>query len=257
MMLGYYYNHSRHDQIIGNAWEKNAHSISKAVLLPARWALNDALDFYMTPKEKVRIVKFGPNFDDYGYKYTKANKKQYNLLLVGVDYYRKGMDVAIETVKLLNENLTIKFALSIVGVEKPSTVEIPDYVTFYGKLRKSNELELKKMVECYLEHDIFILPTKAECVGMVFAEAAMFGLPVFTYATGGTPDYVEDGISGRCLSVEASAEDYCKAIIDSIESGTLEKFSVNARTKYEKELNWKSWLEQIERIVNDDIILEE
>jgi glycosyltransferase involved in cell wall biosynthesis len=127
---------------------------------------------------------------------------------------------------------------------------VPDYVTFYGKLRKNKDDELKKLIECYASHDIFIMPTKAECAGIVFAEAAMFGLPSFTYATGGTTDYVEDGVTGKCLNPESGPADYSQEIIQAIQSGSIEAYSVNARKKYENELNWDKWLEHFEALIN-------
>lgn len=251
IMLGYYYTHSRHDQEIGNKWERIAHELAREIILPANWAVEDAVNYYGTPAEKINIIKFGANLDDYGYKTFQSGRQTYKLLLVGVDYVRKGVDVAIEAVKRLNETSSIRFELSVVGLNKPD-IDIPECVTFYGKLRKNNPEELKKLVECYKNHDIFILPTKAECSAIVFAEAAMFGLPVFTYATGGTVDYVEDGVTGRCFDPKCGAADYAKGIKDAIGSGKMTEFSVNARKKYESELNWDYWLEQFENVISKE-----
>ncbi|SFC62077.1 glycosyltransferase family 4 protein [Butyrivibrio sp. YAB3001] len=248
-MLGYYYNHSEHDQRVGNAWEQTAHNLATSIIIPAKWSYQDAIDYYKTPKEKLNIIKFGANMSDCGYKLTEAGKECYKLLLVGVDYVRKGVDLAIETVKLLNESSAIKYELSIVGLAKPKNLDLPNYVSFYGKLRKDDKEELKKLIECYSSHDIFILPTKAECAGIVFTEASMFGLPVFTYDTGGITDYVEDGITGKCLDAGCGAKDFCNVIKDSIENGSIEQYSLNARKKYEKELNWDFWLKQFEKII--------
>lgn len=248
-MVGYYYFHSAHDQRIGNAWERKAHELSDSIILPANWAVEDAVNYYGTPREKINIIKFGANLDDCGFKYFESGKSTYRLLLVGVEYVRKGVDVAIETVKLLNEkNDSVKFELSVVGLDKPD-LDIPDYIHFYGKLRKSKTEELKKLIEMYSNHDIFILPTKAECSAIVFAEASMFGMPVFTYATGGTTDYVENGVTGRCLDPKCGPRDFCDAISDAIENNKMEYYSVNARKKYENELNWNHWLEQFEAII--------
>ncbi len=249
-MLGYYYDHSLHDQRIGNTWERTAHALADQIIFPARWSYEDAVAYYKTPESKLNIFKLGANMDDCGYKLIKKDQNSYKLLLVGVDYVRKGVDIAIETVRLLNEASDgISYQLSVVGLDKPE-IDIPDYVTFLGRLRKNNEEELKKLINCYSEHDIFIMPTKAECAGIVFAEAAMFGIPSFTYATGGTVDYVEDGVTGRCLKPECGAKDFCKAIAESIASGKIESFSAQARKKYESELNWNRWRADFEALVN-------
>lgn len=250
-MLGYYFMHSKHDQKIANKWESTAHGLASAIIFPAEWSFDDAMSFYHTPREKIKMLQFGANIEESGFKVVKAGKDTYKLLLVGVDYVRKGVDVAIEAVKLLNEfSSSTKYELTIVGLNKPD-IDIPDCVTFLGKLRKDKEDELKKLIDCYSSHDIFIMPTKAECAGIVFSEASMFGLPVFTYATGGTTDYVKDGVSGRCLDPSSGPDDFAKAITGAIENGDIEKLSIGARKKYEEELNWNTWLEKFESVVDE------
>ncbi len=249
-MLGYYYDHSLHDQRIGNTWERTSYALADQIIFPAKWSYDDAVAFYKTPESKLNIFKLGANMDDCGYKLVKKDQKSYKLLLVGVDYVRKGVDVAIDAVRLLNESSDgIRYELSVVGLDKPE-IDLPDYVKFLGRLRKNNKEELKKLIDCYAEHDIFIMPTKAECAGIVFAEAAMFGIPSFTYATGGTVDYVEDGVTGRCLRPECSAKDFCEAIAESIASGKIESYSAQARKKYENELNWNCFRAELEALVN-------
>ena len=252
-LQGYYFNHSLHDQRIGNKWEKTALELASAIIFPSVWSCDDAINYYHTPRERISLIRFGANMDDYGSKVVKAGQSKYKLLLVGVDYVRKGVDIAIETVKLLNKpGSAITFELSVVGLDRPET-DIPDYVKFYGRLKKNNSEELKKLIDLYSSHDIFIMPTKAECAGIVFAEAAMFGLPSFTYATGGTPDYVEDGVTGRCLSPTCGAEEFCEAIELAVANGKIEEFSKEARRKYENELNWKFWREKFERVIMEMI----
>jgi glycosyltransferase involved in cell wall biosynthesis len=250
-MIDYYFFHSKHDQKIADMWERTAHSLASAVIFPAEWSFEDAINYYHTPKERIKLLKFGANIEDVGFKIIKPGKEKYKLLLIGVDYVRKGVDIAIETVKFLNEtSATVKYELTVVGLNKPD-IDIPDYVNFMGKLRKDREDELNRLIDCYKSHDIFILPTKAECSAIVFSEASMFGLPVFTYATGGTTDYVQDGVSGRCLNSSCGATDFAKAITNAVENGDVEKFSIGARKKYEEELNWNIWLEKFESVIEE------
>ncbi len=249
IMHGYYYNHSNHDQRIGNKWEQNAQNMASDIILASNWARDDALSYYKSDEHKVNVLKFGANMNDVGCKVVKASQKEYNLLLVGVDWKRKGIDIAIDTVKLLNESGEKLYTLTIVGVEKPAD-EFPKYIKFIGRLDKNKEDEYLKLEEQYKNADIFILPTKAECAGIVFAEAAMFGLPSFTYSTGGVNDYVEDYSTGRCLTISSKAEDFKEAIEKAIESGAIEDYSINARKKYEHELNWQVWLANFEHIYN-------
>lgn len=64
-------------------------------------------------------------------------------------------------------------------------------------------------------------------------------------------NYVEDGITGCCLPLGSTGEDFAAAIMDIIENGRLEAYSKAARAKYEEELNWDSWLKSFDAILTD------
>ena len=248
-MLGYYYMHSLHDQKIGNNWEMTAHKMSNAVILASNWARQDALSFYKTSNDKISVINFGSNMNDVGHKVISADKKCYKLLLVGVDWKRKGIDIAIDCVRLLNEEAgTIKYDLTIIGVDSNS-ISYPNYIKFIGRLDKNDSREYLELEKLYMNSDIFILPTQAECAGIVFAEAAMFGLPVFTCATGGVTDYVVDDVTGRCLDIGASGKDFKNAIEESIKTGRITQYSQNARKKYEEDLNWSVWADHFKTVI--------
>ena len=64
------------------------------------------------------------------------------------------------------------------------------------------------------EANFLILPTKAECSGQVFQEAAAFGVPSLSFNTGGISSVLLDGISGLLLPVESSASVFAKKMED-------------------------------------------
>jgi glycosyltransferase involved in cell wall biosynthesis len=49
---------------------------------------------------------------------------------------------------------------------------------------------------CYLEGDIFVLPSYSECLPMALIEAASYGLPLVSTSVGGVPDIVIDAQNG-------------------------------------------------------------
>ncbi|WP_332125931.1 glycosyltransferase, partial [Escherichia coli] len=53
------------------------------------------------------------------------------------------------------------------------------------KINKNNVEEYQKFIDVLSNADILLLPTIAECYGMVFCEAAAYGLPVVATDTGG------------------------------------------------------------------------
>lgn len=224
-------------------------AITKAsnIIYASDWAKSDAITYYKTNPKKISVIPFGANLPDkYKIKENK-NTKNVKLLLVGVDWERKGINTAIETVKILNQiNTQIHYTLTIVGVNSNKHFK---YVDIVGRLDKSNTHDLKKLISIYQDSDIFILPTRAECAGIVFCEASMYGLPSITYNTGGVSTYVKNNRNGFLLNPKATAEDFARNINMIVSTNKLQQLKITSRQEYEKRLNWDTWIEKVDKIL--------
>lgn len=242
-MDGYYFLHeSEQDRKNGNRAEELAIAVSSHSIFSSEWAASDAIEWYGADSSEVSVVCFGSNLPDL---FLREGKKVIgdvmSLLLVGVDWERKGITTACETVQLLNElDCGRRYELTVVGATPPKGESYPN-VKFTGFLNKNKPSDVDKMTKLYLEADAFILPTKAECAGIVFCEAAMYGLPTFTYRTGGTASYVEDGVTGRTLEMGSGAQAFAGAMLEMLDGEVYPAWSKAARTKYETQLNWGAW----------------
>ena len=255
LMVGYYWSDMdpKLEQYLDHC-ESSALKRADVVIFSSQWAKEGAVKFYHCAPLKIYVLPFGANLvDQYqGYQEGNSTDNTIRLLLVGVDWERKGIDIAIDCVRLLNKmQKKYSFDLTIIGVEKPATQEYESYIHILGRLNKNIPEEYGCMISYYQKSDLFILPTKAECSAIVFSEASEYGLPVITHKTGGVESYVEDGITGRCLPLGSTGEDFAAAIMDIIENGRLEAYSKAARAKYEEELNWDSWLKSFDAILTD------
>lgn len=249
-LLKKYYKLSETKDIEKNNEFNEASAIKKAthIIYASEWAKKDAIAHYKAKPEKITVIPFGANLPDaYKVKNNKEYKKNIKLLLVGVDWKRKGIDIAIRAVNILNQmNKEIQYTLTIVGVNSNKHFK---YVDIIGKLNKSNSKDLKKLISIYQNSDIFILPTQAECAGIVFCEASMFGLPSITYNTGGVPTYVVNSRNGFLLDREATAKDFAKKINDLVITHKLQHLQVTSRQEYEKRLNWDTWVEKVSKLL--------
>lgn len=255
LMVGYYWSDldPRTEHYLDNC-EKAALKRADAVIFASEWAKAGAMKFYQTNPQKIHVLPFGANLIDkyQGYQECDSNNNTIRLLLVGVDWERKGIDIAIDCVRALNKmQKKYSFDLTIIGVKQPTGQEYESYIHILGRLNKNIPEEYERMISYYQESDLFLLPTKAECAGIVFAEAAEYGLPSVTHKMGGVESYVEDGVTGRCLPLGSTGEDFAAAILEIIENGRLEAYSKAARAKYERELNWDSWLKSFDTILED------
>ncbi|MFT8710354.1 MAG: glycosyltransferase family 4 protein [Sporolactobacillus sp.] len=252
-MVGYYYDGgSVRNMKLHDMAENNSLVRADAIIYSSQWAKEDAVGYYNIKPEKIHVLPFGANLEDRYIRSDNLNEKTtIHMLLVGVDWKRKGIDLAINCVeKLNNRGSKWQFQLTIVGFNKPENFE-KKHIEFAGHLNKNNREECERMITYYLNNEIFILPTKAECSAIVFSEAAMYGLPVFTHDTGGTMTYVEDGVTGRGLQLGSTADDFADAILDMLNHGNLQQWSDQARQKYEKELNWNVWLTECIKLLEE------
>src|ERR1700730_12288666 len=60
-------------------------------------------------------------------------------------------------------------------------------------------LTQEELFACYAHCDAFALPSRGEGFGLVFLEAMAHGKPVIGGAHGGTPDVIEDGVTGMLV----------------------------------------------------------
>ena len=122
----------------------------------------------------------------------------FRLLLVGRDYRRKGIDIAIETVQKLN-SAGIFTVLTVCGTEGQED----QFVKFVGPYKKNDPDQLKQYLDLYRKANILIHPALFEPAGIVAAEAAAFGTPTITNDVGGLATTVADGESGIVLPAGA------------------------------------------------------
>lgn len=254
LMNGYYF--PRRNSIESRTREyEEQESIKKAdkIIYASKWAAENAVTHYGVSTNKTSVIPFGAILPDIYNASEKNKKEKINLLLVGSDWKRKGVDLAIETVERLNNIYKEKkFNLTIVGLtaeESPSSRKWPSYIRFEGKLNKNIPEELKKMVKIYSNSDIFILPTKAECAGIIFCEASMYGLPSITYKTGGTSSYIFDKKNGFLLPEGSGSKSFVRVVKDIIDKGELDELSTSSRKIYEERLNWMIWRKKVRRVL--------
>lgn len=67
---------------------------------------------------------------------------------------------------------------------------VADHVRFVGSVRDG------ELASYYHACDVFVMPSQKEGFGLVFLEAAAFGKPVVAGNHGGTPEIVQDGVTG-------------------------------------------------------------
>jgi len=236
----------------GRRQEETALRNCRLAAFASTWALEGAQR--LADSRKLRVLPFGSSLpvhhtaEDIARSAAakrSARNKQCELLFVGVNWERKGGAVAVETARLLNE-AGIETRLRVVGSQPPG--DIPPFVEILGFINKSSESGRQKLIDLFRSADIFILPTRAEAAGIVFAEASAYGLPCITYATGGTTEYVRSGVNGICIEPGGSAERFAGEIRKMLDNPALyEAYAARAFQEYANRLNWETSVRQLVR----------
>lgn len=220
----------------------------------SNWAAETSRSYYGCNNDRNHVLLLGANIDDYDIsvdKFENFKSDKIKILFSGVEWERKGAAIAIDTVVELN-NRGVGAELIMCGLKSiPSTYSpLPSYVKNLGFLNKNNASEYARYTGAIKEADIFLLPTKAECAGVVFCEASANGLPSFTYDTGGIPDYVINGKNGYRLPLGSTGKDFADKIQECIECDRLNFLSQQAIEYYQQNLNWRAWSRNFKKIMD-------
>ncbi|WP_433531741.1 glycosyltransferase family 4 protein [Micromonospora sp. CA-263727] len=184
-----------------------------AVVMSSTVAYEDAISRYHLDPSRVHRIGFGANLVGVEAEPKSRMGDPPRLLTVGVRWERKGIDRCV----LITDELRrrgIPVLLDVVGVQPPDSSWRRDHVTYHGFLNKDSGQDKAKLESLYAAADLFLLPTRNEPFGIVFAEAAAYALPSLGSAVDGVPDVVRHGHSGVLLPLDAPAAQYADEIAD-------------------------------------------
>lgn len=254
LMLNYYwFNYSEKAIEEGNKIEKQAIQKSKYLFAASEWAASSVVKKYHADSKNVFIFPLGADVpkEHVNSKLPEYKTNKLKLLFSGKDWKRKGGRLAVKAVEYLNKK-GIKTDLYIVGVsDLQMDIKRKDYIHLEGFLDKNNEDDYVKYLMLYHECNALLLPTRAECAGIVFSEANGFKMPSFTTDTGGIGTYVHNGINGYRLPLSATGEEFGKCIEKIYREKRFKELSDGAYSIYQNSTSWDSWSRRFRSFVEN------
>ena len=211
-------------------------------MLASEWTKQSVINDYNIPENKITVAPLGANLDvipGIG-ELKKEKNKICQLLFLGVEWERKGGQIALDTFyKLQKDGMQVQ--LTIIGCVPPVSVADKNIIVI-PFINKHNKEEAVQLYNIFCNSNFLLLPTRAECAGVVFCEASAFGIPSITTNTGGVNTYVQDGVNGFALPLVATAVEYAEKIQQLFRNDEMyEQLCISSRKKYEEELNWDTW----------------
>jgi glycosyltransferase involved in cell wall biosynthesis len=248
-LLGFYTNFSNHSVNSirqGNIITQECLSRCRFAIFSSDWAARTALEIYGVAKEKIKVVPFGANIQCYHTveqvrEIIKSRSKNIlKLLFIGKHWERKGGDIVFNVTKALHQ-AGQAVELNFIGCYPPKNVEVPDYIKCHGFISKRTPEGIEKITRLLHESHFLFVPSRAECFGIVFAEANAFGLPCLSSYVGGISSVIRDNINGMTFGLDASLNRYCEYIINLMSNyANYEQLALSAFNEYSTRLNWKS-----------------
>jgi len=233
--------------LLANKYAKQEAAVAKkisGVIYPTPWACKEAKNRFGITQNKIKLIPFGANSfcqdsdEQVIHRINQRKLETLNFLFIGKDWERKGGPLALDIIKKINES-GIKAILHIVGCNPIVATESIKQVQMHGYLSPSNHDDRIKMENAFKHADFFLVPSHAECFGLVFAEAQSYGLPCISLTSHGIPGVVEHKKTGLLYESSVSVKFMTEEIIELLKSRTdYINMATAARMKFKNELNW-------------------
>ncbi|MEO8068478.1 MAG: glycosyltransferase family 4 protein [Flavobacteriales bacterium] len=230
----------------GLALEKATIENASLVVYASQWAADAATAAVPSAAQKVKVVPMGANLLKFPPPPTSRDfpPAKLKLLFLGVYWEDKGGPIAYDALLELKRRGHAA-QLVVCGCEPPASCNDVDLVR-EGFLNKNVPEKMERLVHHLSTADVLVLPTRFEAYGIVFCEAAAYGLPVLATRTGGVPTIVQEGITGNLFAMEQGGAAYADAIEAMInDPARWQAMRSNARKRFEQVLNWDAFMKRL------------
>jgi glycosyltransferase involved in cell wall biosynthesis len=216
-----------------------------AAIYPTGWAARSAIERYGASPDKIHVIPFGakieaPDSATVRYWIGARRSDELRLLFIGRDWYRKGGEVVLATCEVLRRR-RIPLQLDLVGLPRVP-VALPPYARSHGLLDRKQPDQRRRLEDLFARAHFLFVPSLAENYGMVFSEAAAFGVPSVTTNVGGIPTIVRQNQTGFTLPRLSAPEAFANALEAAFAAPQhYQELALAARADYRTRLNWDAF----------------
>lgn len=124
-----------------------------------------------------------------------AKPSSKNILMVGRDYFRKGVYTALKALPIILKSVP-DARLTVIGKEYPHSKLFAKILAKNLPVSYIDGVPRDQLSKYYNEASIFIHPAHIEAFGIVILEAMASGLPVVASNVGGIPEIIDNNANG-------------------------------------------------------------
>ena len=198
--LGRYYGHrpsaNRRVEELKRRLNRRSFHAAQHLIAWSQWAKDSLVSEYGVAPEKVTVIPPGIDTARWSFPARAAGREQeLQILFVGGDFLRKGGDTLLRAFRQLPRS--VRAHLHLVTMTEGVADGVPG-VTVHSGLKPNSEALLR----LYAQADLFVFPTRADCLPLAVMEALAAGLPVITTQVAALSEAVTHGQTGWVVPPE-------------------------------------------------------
>jgi len=224
---------------------------NSSYICPVSSAMIDKIKYY-SPDSRVKAI-FNMVNEELFYYIKFRKRKKFTFIVVAGLIPLKGIDILLYSFKeVINRYSECELLIIGDGIEKDNLLKlnkklnITQQVYFLGT--QSRDMVSKYMKESHA----FVLPTKYEAFGVVFAEALVVGLPVISTKKSGGPDDFINSKNGTLVEIDNINElsVAMKNMVKNYSKYNNKEIADNAKRLFGKEYFQKHYMEIYKKVVD-------
>ena len=185
------YGHRRGPEVLEAIKRRfNARAFSSAARFVtwSQWAAYSLVADYGVSLDKIDVIPPGVDLNLFRPSLLGKQSERVRILFVGGQFERKGGPDLLEALVGLRDTVELDI---VTGDEVPA---VPAGVRV--RLHRGLKPQSEQLVALYRSADIFVLPSRGDCMPQAVIEAIACGLPVVGTRVGAIPEMVNDGVNG-------------------------------------------------------------
>ena len=169
------------------------------IVAPSNWLANCIKNSLIFKSNPVFVIPNPIDFDswkllDKGFERRKLGFASEDRLILfsssePLDNFNKGFDLLLESLKIINTNITFKIV--VIGNIKPKREKYDNNILFLGKINNQQMLN-----SIYRSIDFTVIPSRQENLSNVAIESMLNERPVIAFNCSGNPDIIINNSNG-------------------------------------------------------------
>ncbi|WP_440960666.1 glycosyltransferase family 4 protein [Paenibacillus nitricinens] len=214
----------------------------KGIFTMSKWLAEYLVKQGGFPEGNIHYVGGGINLDINLIKSeVKSNKK---VLFVGRDFHRKGGDLVVDAINILNVKYDKEVELFVAGYKAKELNEENKNIHYLG------DLDSVQLSEYFNKCDIFCMPSRFEAYGLVFVEALVYGLPCIGRNSFEMKEFIQDGENGYLID-DDDAECLAMKMYDLLNNENIKTNVLSKKKEYIYRYSWSSVADRILNVIGE------